>query len=1050
MHRLAPVALCLAIAGCQAFDARPRDVTITCSASGACPEGLRCEAAIDLCVPTDAPPAVVTKLGVRYLRADPLVPENLPLSALGPRSALQIAFSLGEEPWHGVAPTAVADELTGVTCRVVPDLTALNWLAQCAAPTNGADATFAVTVTALSAEGVGGFLTVPGLQLDLTSPPPVDVADAGAFLRVSPWGDHETNYRTSTRFVAEPGRVLEAVAVVVEQPGNDFATLIMAADAGARWQGETAPIDLAGDRPLVTSWDGAGNSSAAVEVRRVHWLATFSTRSNGTTPHQWLQSQATSLGRTGNASIDATATFQSRLWGDGQGTAVSGGAVWQRSAGATASGRERGVRGIYDLERSRVVRFGGISDAGPIDSTWEWFGSVGDRLSGDWLRRDVQSSLEGRPSGRTGAAMAWDFGNRAVALVGGNDTSAPLDDAWEWDGVHWRRLPSLPAGRQRGLLYFDLSSRRLTYAGGYAAAPTPRPEVFELDPVRGEWFEVVSPDGGAVQGFLPRRHDAALTFNARTRESFVFGGEQGNNGPTADLWRQNTFGTWNKVRVTGDAPSPRTSAAIAWDGTRDRLVLYGGADDAGAFDDTWEFPLSDGGSWRQLDAGTAPGRRADHALVDDLANGQLLLFGRAAPSVAADDDTWALIDDTWQLVAPATPLPAQVISPTLVPSADGGIRAFGVASGAPAELFAGTGWATRALAPDVSGWVMRSPETRVAWALSSTSGRLYEETDAGWVARAQLDGTTSRSKLANVLAISPRPGGTGAEFDLFTRTNNGSLDINHSVFSAAGVVADGRSGSGTAAFCAPFGPGVALLSFNEQNIDQPRLTWDLADGGVATSDLPRLGVPRAMTTLRSRDAVIVAGLRTPTGGIDPSVWELQGAANPDAGWQQLDLADVDGIGGPSYESLPSSGNGGGLVLIERTTAATTADAGVLPGDLAPVAVWKLSINAERPQTVLRFVTPLPNNLDVVEVLLRGAGHGTGGLLVALRYPGEWADEHQVANDTDFELSFDVSPLTSLIRLEDELTFRVRPQMQNGTGTSALRFRQPELEVRYER
>ncbi len=134
----------------------------------------------------------------------------------------------------------------------------------------------------------------------------------------------------------------------------------------------------------------------------------------------------------------------------------------------------------YDSRRSRVVVFGGQSQAGtPSRDTWEWDSS-------NWVRRHPLSAppatapgpmtydpergvsllfVAGQtwewdgfdwhfrestvvPGPREMHAMAYDPERRRVALWGGCATPsrAPLNDTWEWDGSSWTRPILRPVG----------------------------------------------------------------------------------------------------------------------------------------------------------------------------------------------------------------------------------------------------------------------------------------------------------------------------------------------------------------------------------------------------------------------------------------------------------------------------------------------------------------------------------------------------------------------------------------------------------------------------
>jgi cysteine-rich repeat protein len=97
---------------------------------------------------------------------------------------------------------------------------------------------------------------------------------------------------------------------------------------------------------------------------------------------------------------------------------------------------------------------------------------------------------------------------------------------------------------------------------------------------------------------------------------------------------------------------PRMSLAMAYDGARGRVVLFGG--DWGSFspsNDTWEW---DGATWRQLAlrATTLPPPRRGHVMAYDAARRVVVLFGGQAPTLGLLDDTWIWDGTTWKDVTP--------------------------------------------------------------------------------------------------------------------------------------------------------------------------------------------------------------------------------------------------------------------------------------------------------------------------------------------------------------------------------------------------------------
>jgi Kelch motif len=95
---------------------------------------------------------------------------------------------------------------------------------------------------------------------------------------------------------------------------------------------------------------------------------------------------------------------------------------------------------------------------------------------------------------------------------------------------------------------------------------------------------------------------------------------------------------WTQKEDIG--PRPRVNAAMAYEAARQRVVLFGGRDSSGYFNDTWEW---DGTEWTQI-ADTGPSVRALLPMVFDSSRECLVLFGGSGP-LAWLGDTWEWSED---------------------------------------------------------------------------------------------------------------------------------------------------------------------------------------------------------------------------------------------------------------------------------------------------------------------------------------------------------------------------------------------------------------------
>lgn len=174
-----------------------------------------------------------------------------------------------------------------------------------------------------------------------------------------------------------------------------------------------------------------------------------------------------------------------------------------------------------------------------------WFGgSNGTRFNEVWERDaggawTVHIPLV-RPAARSGMGFAYDPVRSYCVMFGGWSASGLRSDTWAWDGTAWTRFnpPNSPSARWLVAAEYDHNL------------------------------------GGVV----------------------LFGGSDGAGTHHGDTWMWNGADWVPVATASVQAPSPRQSAAMAFDDTRGEMVLYGGSDATGSLGETWVF---DGTDWVQ-------------------------------------------------------------------------------------------------------------------------------------------------------------------------------------------------------------------------------------------------------------------------------------------------------------------------------------------------------------------------------------------------------------------------------------------------------------------
>lgn len=240
--------------------------------------------------------------------------------------------------------------------------------------------------------------------------------------------------------------------------------------------------------------------------------------------------------------------------------------------------------------------------------------------------------------------------------------------------------------------------------------------------------------------------------------------------PAADLWSWDGF-SWRHA-PPGHAPPPRTDAALAFDPSDGRLVLFGGRSVGGTLlDDCWAW---DGTAWSERAAAARPPPRADASLAWDPERGLLTLFGGEGASGLLDD-TWTFDGGSWQPRRAASRLPARA-GAAMAAAPGGPLVLFGgrAASGAVADLWSRTADGWRALPaagaeppPRAHATLLPEPETSTLLLLGGDGAPgSWRWRDGAWAPEAGVPAAGSPSLLATLpgeLAPTLLTGCAGAE-----------------------------------------------------------------------------------------------------------------------------------------------------------------------------------------------------------------------------------------------------------------------------------------------
>ncbi|MFZ4431216.1 MAG: Kelch repeat-containing protein, partial [Phycisphaerales bacterium] len=258
------------------------------------------------------------------------------------------------------------------------------------------------------------------------------------------------------------------------------------------------------------------------------------------------------------------------------------------------------------------------------------------------------------PSGRAHAAMAYQVHHATTVLFGGiQSNNIVLDDTWLWNGTSWSEVPGVgprPAARAAHRLVYDSTRGVCVLFGGEVPGGglgEHLADTWEWDGTQWGAKPLQGPEGRSLH---------AMAFDASRGRVVLHGGARG-LAYFGDTWEYDGV-AWSRVNVAG--PGSRASHAMAYDAKRRVTVLFGGGRSAVSGDEvaeTWEF---DGVAWRQRVA-EGPVARRHHAMYfDPDVGGVLVVGGMDAARVRLLGDTWAWDGREWWEL-PGQPLSARAL-----------------------------------------------------------------------------------------------------------------------------------------------------------------------------------------------------------------------------------------------------------------------------------------------------------------------------------------------------------------------------------------------------
>ncbi|MBD3336484.1 MAG: T9SS type A sorting domain-containing protein, partial [Candidatus Eisenbacteria bacterium] len=285
----------------------------------------------------------------------------------------------------------------------------------------------------------------------------------------------------------------------------------------------------------------------------------------------------------------------------------------------------------YDSQRHRMLIFGGDGLGGYLNDVWAF-----DIASNTWEELTPVSGP--MPVERETAANVYDPAGDRMLMWSGQSASAFHNDTWAFDLVNnaWSEYappPPLPNERYGVASIFDpVDGDLVTFAGFTNQGRFDDTQRF--NPVAGAWTDV-SPAASP-----PERCLHSASYDSQNHRLIMYGGQM--SGPLGDIWAFDLDAhTWEELTPTSSPPG-RWFPTQVYDIENHRALVFGGhrGGSGGKTNEVWAFDLA-GTGWQLLEpSGTAPSERDGSSSIYVPGEDRMLVFG--GRDNAFRDDLWSL------------------------------------------------------------------------------------------------------------------------------------------------------------------------------------------------------------------------------------------------------------------------------------------------------------------------------------------------------------------------------------------------------------------------
>ncbi len=239
-----------------------------------------------------------------------------------------------------------------------------------------------------------------------------------------------------------------------------------------------------------------------------------------------------------------------------------------------------------------------------------------------------------------GAKMAFDNKRQRLVLY---EAALSKGNTWEFDGRQWTLVAHAdhgPTPRRKGTaLAYDEARGKVVLFGGLKEADWYLDDIWEWD---GKAWQMVPPEGNSP----PRRAYHAMAYNSHRQRIMLYGGKN-NAGKLNDAWEWDGL-RWIELRPTFVADA-RSEHAMAYDASRKKMVVFGGKGKGEPGPTLSSVMEWDGQSWHWPEV-KGPAARWGSSMVYDSAHSRILVFGGMRVHWVTNLKVWYYVtQDLWAL-----------------------------------------------------------------------------------------------------------------------------------------------------------------------------------------------------------------------------------------------------------------------------------------------------------------------------------------------------------------------------------------------------------------